>query len=70
MPSPQGTASSGDQTEEFAPAIGTGMRRVPSGVGAEPDAVTAGHLRDRLDELDAVRARGDVESRSAYLGGP
>ena len=54
--------------EELAPAIGTGMRSVPSGVGAEPDAVTAERLRDRLDELDAVRARGEVESRSAYLG--
>lgn len=61
-----------DQSEfidEFAFPIGTGMRRVPRGVGAEFDPATAEEIRDRLDEFDAVRTRGDVESRSAHLGG-
>ncbi len=50
--------------------IGTGMQRVPSGAGAEFDAATAEQLRIRLDEFDAVRTRGEVESRSVHLGGP
>jgi len=70
VPSPRETTSSGDQTEEFAPTIGTGMRRVPSGAGAEFDAATAEQLRNLLDEFDAVRTRGEVESRSVHLGGP
>ena len=55
--------------DEVAPPIGTGMRPVPAGAGAEFDAETAERLRDRLDEFDAVRARGEVESRSVHLGG-
>ncbi len=70
MPSPWEAASSDDQTEEFAPAIGTGMRRVAAGAGAEFDATTTELLRSRLDEFDAVRTRGEVESRSVHLGGP
>lgn len=70
MPRPREAASPDDQTDEFAPTIGTGMRRVPSGAGAEFDAVTAEQLRNRLDEFDAVRTRGEVESRSVHLGGP
>jgi hypothetical protein len=60
---------SDDPTDEFAPAIGTGMDRVPSGAGAEFDAATTEKLQRRLDEFDAVRTRGDVESRSVHLGG-
>ena len=69
MPSPWEPSSSEDQTEEFAPTIGTGMRRVASGAGAEFDAATTELLLSRLDEFDAVRTRGEVESRSAHLGG-
>jgi len=69
VPSLWEATSSDDQTEEFAPTIGTGMRRVPSGAGAEFDAVTTELLQSRLDEFDAVRARGEVESRSVHLRG-
>lgn len=70
MPSSWEAASSDDQTEEFALTIGTGMRHVPSGAGAEFDAATTELLQSRLDEFDAVRTRGEVESRSVHLGGP
>jgi hypothetical protein len=58
-----------ESIDEFAFPIGTGMQRVPRGVGAEFDPATAEEIRDRLDEFDAVRTRGDVESRSVHLGG-
>ena len=58
-----------DPEGEFALSIGTGMRRVRPGAGAEFDLETAEKLRSRLDEFDAVRTRGEVESRSVHLGG-
>jgi len=57
-----------DGVDEFAVPIGRGMRRVASGAGAGFDAEEAERLRNKLDEFDAVRTRGDVESRSAHLG--
>ncbi len=59
----------GEQIEEFAHLIGTGMRPVPLGAGAEFDLATTEQLQSRLDEFDAVRIRGEVESRSVHLGG-
>jgi phytoene dehydrogenase-like protein len=70
VPNPWEGTSSDEETEEFAPALGTGMRRVLSGAGAEFDAATTELLQSRLDEFDAVRTRGEVESRSVHLGGP
>lgn len=54
-----------DGTAEFAPLIETGMRRVPNVTGF--DAETTERLQTRLAEFDAVRNRGAVESRTAYL---
>jgi hypothetical protein len=62
-------ASSDDEVEEFAPSIGTGMTPVPAGAGSEFNVKTTELLRVRLDEFDAVRTRGEVESRSVHLGG-
>ena len=58
-----------ESIDDFVVAIGTGMEPVPRGSGAEFDPATAERIRTRLDEFDAVRTRGDVESRSAHLGG-
>ena len=69
MSSPREIVDSGDQSLEFAPTIGTGMQRVPAGAGAEFDPETVEQLQNRLDEFDAVRMRGKVESRSVHLGG-
>lgn len=59
----------GVQADEFAEPMGTGMRRVPAGAGAEFTPEQAEGLLARLDEFDAVRIRGEAESRSAYLHG-
>ncbi len=58
-----------DEAAEFATPIGTGMEPVPEGAGAEFSAATVERLRNRLDQFDAVRTRGEVESRSVHLGG-
>jgi hypothetical protein len=49
--------------------MGTGMRKVSSDAGARFSPETAQELRDLIDEFDAVRTRGEVESRSVYLVG-
>lgn len=56
--------------DDFAVPIGTGMRTVARTAAAEFDPETAEHIRQRLDEFDAVRTKGDVESRTVQLGGP
>jgi len=58
-----------ESIDEFAIPIDSGMKPVPRGAGAEFDLATAEKIRTRLDEFDAVRTRGDVESRSVHLGG-
>ncbi len=58
-----------ESIDEFAILIDTGMKRVPRGAAAEFDTATSEKIRTRLDEFDAVRTRGDVESRSVHLGG-
>jgi hypothetical protein len=69
MTNPSEEIVSDDQSLDFAIPIGTGMRRVPAGAGAEFDAETTERLRNRLEEFDAVRTRGEIESRSVHLGG-
>jgi hypothetical protein len=51
--------------DEFAVPIGTGMQRLEHGV--DFDRETADRLRRRLDEFDAMRTRGAVESRTAWI---
>jgi hypothetical protein len=66
------SADEGSLTEEetkFLFPIGTGMRHVEPGAGAEFDAATTERLRNKLEEFDAVRTRGEIESRSVHLGG-
>lgn len=58
-----------DDAPDFATTIGTGMVLVEAGAAAEFSAATVERLRNRLDEFDAVRTRGEVESRSVHLGG-
>lgn len=58
-----------DDIPEFATTIGTGMVLVEAGAATEFSAATVERLRSRLDEFDAVRTRGEVESRSVHLGG-
>ena len=57
--------SAGQEAEldDFAPPVPTGMRRVERPVEAPDEALIA-----RLDEFDAVRNRGAVEARTAWLG--
>lgn len=62
------SAPSGGE-KPFVRPIGTRMLRVPAGAGAKFDADTTEELQKRLDEFDAVRTRGEVESRSVHLGG-
>lgn len=50
--------------DSFAVPIGTGMRRTEH----QPyDSTAYDALTARLDEFDAVRNRGAVEARSAWL---
>ena len=49
--------------DDFAPPLPTGMRRVERPLQAPDDELIA-----RLDEFDAVRNRGAVEARTAWLG--
>jgi hypothetical protein len=66
---PREVVSSFDDTPDFVTTVGTGMESVEPGAGAEFSASTVERLRARLDEFDAVRTRGEVESRSVHLGG-
>ena len=47
--------------DEFAAPVDTGMRRVVR------DASLSDDLLDRLAEFEAVRNRGAVEARSAWI---
>ena len=58
-----------DAVDDFAVPVGRGMRRLSEGEKTTFRRDEAARLQDRLDEFDAVRTRGDVESRSAHLGG-
>jgi hypothetical protein len=69
MPEEADPIDPADDSAGFAQPIGTGMEPVPPGAGAEFSAATVERLRNRLDQFDAVRTRGEVESRSAHLGG-
>jgi hypothetical protein len=65
----ENTIDDDDPVAEFAPFIGTGMSFVPDGAGAEFNDETRKRLQERLNEFDAVRTRGEAESRSTYPGG-
>ena len=67
--SPSEETTHSDPAADFALPIGTGMHRVPTGAGSEFDEEMTEQLQKRLDEFDAVRTRGEVESRSVHLGG-
>ncbi len=58
-----------DQLDEFSVPIGRGMRPVPEAERTTFRRSDADALQDRLMKFDAVRTRGEVESRSARLGG-
>ena len=49
--------------DEFAAPVDTGMRRVVR----DEDASLSDDLLDRLAEFEAVRNRGAVEARSAWI---
>lgn len=57
-----------DAVDDFAIPVGRGMRRLSEGEKTTFRRGEAARLQDRLDEFDAVRTRGDLESRSAHLG--
>lgn len=58
-----------DELDEFSVPLGRGMRRVPEAERTTFRRSDADALQERLDDFDAVRTRGEVESRSARLGG-
>jgi hypothetical protein len=58
-----------DPTDEFTVPLDRGMRRVKDTERTTFRRTDADELQDRLDEFDEVRTRGEVESRSARLGG-
>ena len=58
-----------DELDEFSVPVGRGMRPVPDAEQTTFRRLDADALQDRLDSFDAVRTRGEVESRSARLGG-
>lgn len=55
--------------DEFAVPAGRNMRRLSEGEQMTFRTEEATALQAKLDEFDAVRTRGDIESRSAHLGG-
>ncbi len=57
-----------EPSPDFAVSINRGMRRVSDAQRVAFRDSEADELSRRLDEFDAVRTRGDVESRSARLG--
>jgi hypothetical protein len=64
-----GTRPDGDEDiEPFAEEVASGMQRIPAGAAPELELADAKQLLEQLDEFDAVRLRGDVESRTAELG--
>lgn len=58
-----------DELDEFSVALGRGMEPVPDAQRTTFRRSDADALQERLEDFDAVRTRGEVESRSARLGG-
>lgn len=58
-----------NELDEFSIPLGRGMRPVPEALLTTFRRPDADALQDRLETFDAVRTRGEVESRSARLGG-
>lgn len=58
-----------DLADEFTVPLSRGMRRVNDAERTTFRRSDADELQGRLDEFDEVRTRGEVESRSARLGG-
>jgi hypothetical protein len=56
------------EIDSFAVPIRTGMRRVVRNASSRIDSAADAEIRRRLEDFDAVRTRGDVESRSVHLG--
>jgi hypothetical protein len=54
-----------EDIDSFAPALGTGMRRVER--RADFDDAAVERLLARLEEFDAVLRRGAVESQFAWV---
>jgi len=54
--------------DSFAVPIDTGMHPVPRSSRSRSDPVADEEMRRRLEDFDAVRTRGDVESRTVHLG--
>ena len=58
-----------DELDEFSVPLDRGMRLVTDAERTSFRPADADALQDRLEDFDAVRTRGEVESRSARLGG-
>lgn len=55
--------------DEFAKPIGRGMNTVPPGRRVTLRSDDLANLESVLDDFDAARTRGDVESRNARVTG-
>ncbi len=58
-----------DPADEFTVALDRGMRQVDEVERTTFRRRIVEELQQQLDEFDEVRTRGEVESRSARLGG-